>query len=384
MDFSIHSPTEIRFGRGRICEAAACCSAAGGKVCLVTGAHPERVERLRKDLEDAGLAPSLVTISGEPSTETAASVIEQARSAGCDCVVSVGGGSVLDTGKVIAAFLTNEGELLDYLEGVGRGNPLQHRAALHVAMPTTSGTGAEVTKNSVLSVKHERVKVSMRSTLMLPHVALIDPDLTLGLPPPETAASGLDALTQLLEAYITPFANPFTDGLCREGLLRAGRSIRRVYTHPDDEVARGDMALAATFSGVALAQAKLGAVHGIAGPLGGMYEAPHGAVCARLLAPVLRMNLSALRSREPASEALTRIRQAGRWLTGLPDIDPDGTADWIELLCADLEIPPLQTWGVKEGERDELIAKSKSSSSMKGNPIRLEDAELRNILEAAH
>jgi alcohol dehydrogenase class IV len=384
MDFTLHTPTEIRFGRGRVSEISSCCAGFGDRVCFVTGAHPDRVDRVRQDLAAAGLNPVQVTVFGEPTTDTAAEVVDQARSAGCDCVVSIGGGSVIDTGKVIAAFLTNEGELLDYLEGVGRGQPLQHRAAFHVAIPTTSGTGAEVTKNSVLSVKDQRVKVSMRSTGMIPHVALIDPDLSLGLPPAETAASGLDALTQLLEAYITPFANPFTDGLCREGLIRAGRSIRRVYSHPNDDVARADMALAATFSGMALAQAKLGAVHGIAGPLGGMYEAPHGAVCARLLPPVLRMNLSALRSREAASDALTRIQQAGRWLTGEPDMDADGTADWIEALCADLAIPPLQTWGVKEEERGALIAKSKSSSSMKGNPIQLTDEELFGILEQAH
>lgn len=383
MEFSIHSPTEIRFGSGRIGEIPDCCKGRVRRVCLVTGAHPQRVEPVRQALETSGQQPFLISVRGEPTVESATEAVERARAAGCDGVVSMGGGSVLDTGKVIAAFLTNEGQLLDYLEGVGGGLPLQHRAAFHAAVPTTSGTGAEVTKNSVLGVSRQRVKVSMRSVLMLPHVALIDPDLTLALPPGETAASGLDALTQLLEAYVTPYANPFTDGLCREGLIRAGRSIRRVYHHPADAGAREDMALAALFSGIALAQAKLGAVHGIAGPLGGMYKAPHGAVCARLLPSTLRINLSAMRSRLPDSPALSRVVQAGRWMSGNPEITADGTADWIEAVCSDLMIPSLSHWGVEKQERNDLVAKSKISSSMKGNPVELTESEIREILDAA-
>ena len=269
-DFTVHLPTQVLFGCGRLAEAGQLCVGKGTRACLVTGSQPERADVLRDELAALGLDPHVVPVTGEPSLKFAEEACASARDAGCDLVVSCGGGSVLDAGKAIAAFLTNGGALIDYLEGVGGGQPLTHRAVFHLAIPTTAGTGAEVTKNAVLSVTEQRVKVSMRSDLMFPHIALVDPELTRSAPESVTIAAGLDALTQLVEAYITPFANPVTDGLCHEGLIRAGRSIRQVVAEPDDLAARADLSLAACFSGMALALAKLGVVHGIAGPLGGM------------------------------------------------------------------------------------------------------------------
>ena len=197
----------------------------------------------------------------------------------------------------MAALLTNEGDLSDYLEVVGKGRPLQNPAAPCIAVPTTAGTGAEVTYNAVLGVPDQHVKVSMRSPLMLPRWAIVDPLLTHSMPPELTASTGLDALTQLIEAFVSNKANPLTDGVCREGLQRAGRSLRRAFEDGSDAEAREDMSLASLFSGMALANAKLGAVHGFAGPLGGMTDAPHGVICGKLLPYVMQANVRALQDR---------------------------------------------------------------------------------------
>ncbi|MHC4843264.1 MAG: iron-containing alcohol dehydrogenase, partial [Planctomycetota bacterium] len=205
-----------------------------------------------------------------------------AKNQRCDFVIGIGGGSVVDTGKGVAAMVMKEGELEDYLEVVGRGQKIKNRTAPYVAIPTTAGTGAEVTRNAVIKVPDKKVKVSMRSPLMLPEVALVDSELTYSMPPEVTASTGLDALTQLMEVYVSNKANPLTDGICREGLIRAGRSLQKAYEDGSNREAREDMAMASLFGGLALANAKLGAVHGFAGPLGGEIEAPHGVICAML------------------------------------------------------------------------------------------------------
>ena len=302
--------------------------------------------------------------------------IQLAASHGCELVVAIGGGSAIDAGKAIAALLANRPDPLEYLEVIGAGKPLTSRPVPFVAIPTTSGTGAEVTRNAVLASKQHRVKVSLRSPLMLPRLAVVDPELTYGLPPAITASTGLDALTQLIEAFVCTRANPLTDAICREGIGRAARSLRRAYEQGDDTSAREDMALAALLGGLALANAGLGAVHGLAGPIGGMFEAPHGAVCAALLTHVMTANLQALQDRQPDSSALHRYDETARTL--LNDITAtaaDGV-QWIQQLCTDLQIPPLRTYGFTAHDIASLVQKASAASSMKPNPIVLTSDEL--------
>jgi alcohol dehydrogenase class IV len=298
-------------------------------------------------------------------------------------VIGLGGGSVLDTGKAIAALLTNGGDPLDYLEVIGRGQSITQPAAPYIAIPTTAGTGAEVTRNAVLGSPEHRVKVSLRSPYMLPRLALVDPELTLTMSPPVTASTGLDALTQLIEPYVSPKANPLTDALCLDGMHRAARSLRRAYTHGDDLTAREDMALASLFGGLALANARLGAVHGFAGVFGGMFDSPHGAVCAALLPHCMATNIKALQQRQPDSEALRRFDEVAQILTGDSEVTAvDGVA-WVEVLCEELLIPGLGAYGLRERDFPELIEKSSKASSMQGNPIKLTMEEMGEILKRA-
>jgi len=299
MKFEFATATRIIFGNRVIEEVGPIAAHMGHRVCLITGRNPERAGPLVERLRAAGLDTFTFSVPGEPTTATLHEGVEQARQANSDLVIGIGGGSVLDTAKAIAALLTDSGNLLDYLEIVGLGRQLMQAPAPCIAIPTTAGTGAEVTRNAVIGSPEHGVKVSMRSPLMLPRLALIDPRLTLSMPPLLTAFTGLDALTQLMEAFVSNRANPLTDGLCREGMERAARSLLRAFQDGKDLDAREDMALAALFSGLALANAGLGTVHGFAGPLGGMLPAPHGALCGLLLPHVMEANVHALKTRVP-------------------------------------------------------------------------------------
>jgi len=308
--------------------------------------------------------------------------VQQARAENCDLLTGIGGGSVIDTGKAIAALLANPGDIFDYLEVVGKGGPLTRPAVPYIAVPTTAGTGAEVTRNAVLAVTERKVKVSLRSPSMLPQLAVVDPELTYGLPPEVTAASGMDALTQLIEPFLSNASNPMTDAVCQDGIRRAARSLRLAF-ESDDRAAREDMSLAALFGGMALANARLGAAHGFAGPIGGMFPAPHGAICARLLPLVMETNLHALQERAPGSPVLSRFTEVARLLTGEPDALAEDGIRWVHQLCADLRIPPLSVFGVTPSTIPAIVAPSRKSSSMKGNPIELTDEELHAILQRA-
>jgi alcohol dehydrogenase class IV len=338
---------------------------------------------LTEQLKKEGLAVSLFHVSGEPTVETVLSGLEQARTEHCDLVIGMGGGSVIDTGKAIAGLMPNAGQIYDYLEVVGKGKPLTHLSAPYIAIPTTAGTGSEVTRNAVITVTDQRVKVSLRSPLMLPRVAIVDPELTYNLPPEITASTGLDALTQLIEPFLSNAANPMTDAICREGMRLTARSLRRACENGDDPLARQDMALASLFGGMALANAKLGAVHGFAGPIGGMFPAPHGAVCARLLPVVVEMNLQAIRDRTAQRPDFERFTEMSRLLTGDPDSRAEDGIRWLHELCAALKVPPLATYGVTKSDFPEIIAQAKKASSMKGNPAELTDDELNRIMEMA-
>ena len=383
MRFEFATATRILFGQGVLKETGYIVEKMGRRIFMLTGRSPQRAQSLIGNLKDAGMAVTQFSIPKEPTTRLALAAVEMARRQRCDGGIGMGGGSVLDTGKVVAALLTNSGDLMDYLEVIGKGRPLKRPSAPFVAIPTTAGTGAEVTSNSVLDAPEHRVKVSMRSPYMLPDVALIDPELTYSMPPGITAVTGLDAFTQLLEAFISIHANPMTDGICREGLQRAARSLERVYLDGNNVGARTDMCLASLFGGLALANAKLGAVHGFAGPLGGMYHAAHGALCAALLPTVMEINLNALKSRASNSPALDRYDQVARLVTGLPDARSTDGIDWVRDLCGRLEIKSLATYGIEQKDFTEIAAKASRASSMKGNPVALTEEELLAVLQKA-
>jgi len=383
MRFEFATASRIIFGPGTSREVAPVAAQIGRRAFVVTGRTADRAKPLLEDLKSKAVDYAAFNVPGEPTTTMVDSAVEQARRAQSDMVISFGGGSAMDTGKAVAAMLTNKGQLEDYLEVVGRGRPLANRAAAHIAVPTTAGTGAEVTRNAVLGVPERGVKVSMRSDLMLPWLAVVDPELTYSMPRDVTASTGLDALTQLMEAYVSNKANPMTDAICREGLARAGRSLREAYRDGSDAAAREDMALASLFSGLALANAKLGAVHGFAGPLGGMISASHGVICARLLPIVCRVNVRALQSRAADSPALAHYDEIARVLTGKATAQAAEGVAWLQDLCAELKVPPLGQFGLREQDFPMVVEKAKKSSSMKGNPIELTDDELMEILENA-
>ena len=383
MRFEFATATRIIFGNGTVKETGSIAGKMGHRAFVITGRSVERAQPLIEQLKDTGIEVTQFSIPEEPTTQLALAAVEEARRQICDVVIGMGGGSVLDTGKVVAALLTNSGQLMDYLEVIGKGQPLKRKSAPFVAIPTTAGTGTEVTSNSVLDSPEHRVKVSMRSPYMLPDLALIDPELTYSMPGRITAVTGLDAFTQLLEAFVSVHANPLTDGICREGLQRAARSLKRVYLDGQDVAARRDMCLASLFGGLALANAKLGAVHGIAGPLGGMYHAAHGALCAGLLPFVMEANIEALESRASNSPALDRYIEVARLVTGLPAARAADGIAWVRNLCVQLEIKPLAAYGIEEKDFTDIVVKARKASSMKGNPIELTQEELREILHKA-
>ena len=380
MRFGFATATRILFGPGTLREVAPLARAMGSRAFVVTGRTASRTTPLLSALSTAGVSHTTFAVSGEPTVALIEDGVRQLRALRADMVISIGGGSVIDAGKAIAALATNPGELLDYLEVIGKARALEQPPLPFIAIPTTAGTGAEVTRNAVLASPEHRVKASLRSPLLLPKLAVIDPELTLGLPAALTATTGLDALTQLIEPFVSCRANPLTDGLCREGLVRAARSLRRACERSDDLAAREDMALASLFSGLALANSGLGSVHGFAASIGGMFPAPHGAVCAALLPHAMEVNLRALRQRQPQSEAIARYTEVARLLTGQAHATEDEGAAWVQSLCADLKIPSLGTFGISTDDVVVLCEKASQASSMKGNPLPLTAEEMQEIL----
>lgn len=381
MQFEFATASRVMFGAGVSAQVGAVAASLGSTALVVTGSDPRRVQGVLSSLAAARVDAVPWPVRGEPTVADVEAGVAHARARGCDVVVAVGGGSPLDAGKVIAALLTNDGSPLDYLEVIGKGRALVHPAAPIVAVPTTAGTGSEVTRNAVLAA--EGVKVSLRSPGMLPRAAIVDPLLTLSLPPQVTADCGLDALTQCLEPLVCNRAGPLTDALAREGLMRAARSLRRAVRHGDDVAARTDMCVASLCGGLALANAALGAVHGFAGPIGGMFPAPHGAVCARLLPEVMAVNVAALRERAADSPALPRYREVARVLTGRGDATIEDGVAWVRDVVAELGVRPLAAYGVGAADLPLLVTRAQRASSMKGNPIALGERELHAILAAA-
>jgi len=383
MKFEFTAPPKIIFGAGSTREVSALAKRFGDRALLVTGGNLRRAEKLLTELSAGDITTKIFQAHGEPEISTIEDGVVFAKKWNCDVVISFGGGSVVDAGKAIAAMLTNDGSLLDYLEIIGQGKPLTKSSAPFVAIPTTAGTGSEVTRNAVLASPEHKVKVSLRSRLMVPSVAVVDPELTYDLPPALTASTGLDALTQLIEPFVCLRANPLTDGFCVEGIALGARSLRAAFTDGRNQAAREDMAMASLFGGLALANAGLGAVHGFAGPIGGSFPAPHGAICAALLPHVMAMNIRALREREPRNPALHRYDRVAALLTGHPNATADVGVEWVRQLVADLHIPRLSVYGIKAEHVVGLVDNAARASSMKANPVALTPAELAGTLRLA-
>jgi alcohol dehydrogenase class IV len=383
MQFEFATATWIMFGTGSSQEVGALAKGFGRRALVVTGRDPRRAQPILDSLQEHQVQVQTFPVAGEPDLASVQEGVARGKSHSAEMVVAIGGGSALDAGKAIAAMMTNAGELLDFLEVIGRGKTLINPALPVIAVPTTAGTGSEVTRNAVLASPEHRVKVSLRSPHLMARVAVIDPKLTLELPREITASTGLDALTQVIEPYVCTRPNPVTDALCEEGMRRGARSLPVAFKQGHDLPAREDMAVTALFGGFALANAGLGAVHGFAGPIGGMFPVAHGAICAALLPHVTETNLRALRQREPASEALHRYDKVARLLTGHPSAAADDAVAWLRQLAGELRIPSLGTYGIKSRHFDELADKAGKASSMKANPIRLTREELIGIMEKA-
>ncbi len=383
MGFEFATAGRIVFGAGAIGTLGSEAAALGRRALLVGGRNLERSGPARRLLEAQGVAVEWVSVDREPTVGIVRRGTEQASRASVDLVVGIGGGSVMDAAKAISAILTNGGDPLDYLEVVGAGSPLTKPTAPLILAPTTAGTGTEATKNAVLLSEEHRVKASLRSPGLLPRLALVDPELTHGLPPDVTAWGGLDALTQLIEPFVGLRPQPLTDAVCREGVQRIARSLRRAFQSGGDVQAREDLSLAALFSGIALANAGLGVVHGFASVIGGITDAHHGMVCASLLAAGMDANVQALRLRDPQGDSLERYRELAVLLTSRADAQPEDGIAWARDLCRDLGVPSLSAMGLRTTELGLLVERTAVASSTKGNPIVLTRDELTAMAQAA-
>ena len=388
MNFEFATAGRILFGHGVLEQVPT--ALAMWKITtalLVTGRDPARADAFVARLAAAGITTTPFPVAVEPTVELAREGVRAVREARAGAVLAFGGGSALDAGKAIAVLATNGGEPLDFLEVVGRGRPLAEAPLPFIAIPTTAGTGSEVTRNAVLAVPGAGVKASLRSPSMLPRLAVVDPGLLAGLPRAVIASSGLDALSQVIEPFLSARANPLSDALAREGIRRSAGALGRAYANGlgDDATARDDLAVASVCGGLCLANAGLGAVHGFAAPAGGMLGAPHGAICAALLPHVLAVNLRALRARAPEHRALPRFRELAALLTARPEADvaPEDGLRFVENLCHTLETPGLAHHGLTRTDLPVLVSRAREASSMKGNPLTLTESELTEIAERA-
>lgn len=370
--FTFATATTISFGAGVVNGLPGHSARMGQRAFLVTGANPGRTAHLLDGVV------GVFAVSGEPTFDDARAAVAAARQAGADHIVGIGGGAPLDLAKAVAILAVSDADPLHHAEVIGEGRPLPDHALPFIAVPTTAGTGSEVTANAVLTSPQHRVKVSLRSPVMLADVAVIDPELTLSCPPTVTAQSGMDAITQCLEPLTSRFANPMVDALALAGLRAGAGSLVRAVEHGDDVDARTGMALCSLMGGLSLANAKLGAVHGLAGVLGGVTGAPHGAICAALLHATTKTNISAMQQRESTNPALAAYAAAANAITG--SRDAAALVAWLASLEEKLQIPAL---GLEPAERGAVVLSAQQSSSMRGNPIDLTDDELTTILLAA-
>lgn len=387
--FSIARLPRIEFGPGVIARLPPLAAGFGKRVLLVTGAASLKASpawpAIERGLRDAGVRWQTFTVSGEPSPQRIDDAVAQFRGQNIDVVAGIGGGSVLDAAKAIAGLLRTGDSVMDYLEGVGPEKPYQGPAVPFIAVPTTAGTGSEATKNAVLSVSGKQgFKKSFRDDRLVPEYALVDPDMLASCPPALIAADGMDALTQLLESYVSLRANAFTDALAWSGMEAARDSLLPLYEGSGDQgAARAGMAYAALLSGVTLAQTGLGSVHGLASPIGAFFPIPHGVVCGTLVGAATRVNIDAMLAREPANPALDKYAKVAALLSRRNFTSREQAWEHLVALLDEwtrrLALPTLDAFGVDAGDFAHIVAHSRGSS-MKTNPIVLEDAEISAIL----
>jgi alcohol dehydrogenase class IV len=373
----------IIFGEGSAKKIADNALNLGSKPLIVTGKNQNRCKFLLDDFVEKNIKFEIFSVKGEPTTGVVTECLNLSKRNKIDVIIGIGGGSAIDAGKAVSALITNSGDLFDYLEVIGRGKPIKNPTIPFIAVPTTAGTGTEVTKNAVIKSDEHSVKVSLRSPFMLPDIAILDPVLTYSMPKEVTASTGLDAFTQVIEPYVSIKANMLTDAICKEGIKRISRSLLKAFNNPLDKKAREDMCIGSLFGGIALANAKLGAVHGFAGPMGGMIDAAHGVICGILLPYVIKANIKALEERKPTSEVFKKYEKVAKIVTKKDNAKPRDLVQWTDELYEKLNMPHLSEVDLKEEQIDELIEKAKISNSMKGNPIVLTNEELRGIIKDA-
>jgi alcohol dehydrogenase class IV len=378
--FEFSAPSRIIFGTGTIGDIGLLAREMGSRVLLVTGQSGADPGIVVNSLRKNDLSYHMFTLSCEPDIELIRLGTNIGIEQNADLVIGFGGGSAMDAGKAIAAMISNRGDILDYLEVVGKGMQIQKPSLPYIAVPTTAGTGSEVTKNAVITDPGRGFKASLRSALIQPRIALVDPKLTISLPPRVTAETGMDALTQVLEPYVSMRSNPMTDIFCIEGLRSAVSFLKSAYIDGSNLEARNAMSWTSLMSGLALANAGLGTIHGFASPIGGKFAVPHGAICARLLPFVVKGNIKALRERIPDSPVLGRYQQIAQIFFGKQSALPEDGFDWLMELCEALEIQPLSAYGIGKNDIDLLVESAMGSSSMKSNPIALTREELATIL----
>ncbi len=384
ISFDFSTAPKILFGPGKIGDLGEIVRSFGKKVYILSGLpESDNFQRLLQVLNKSGLDWQVDFVQDEPMIPKVVEILGRLNAFVPDAVVGFGGGNAMDTAKAVAALSTNQGEITDYLEVIGRGMHFSEASLPVVAIPTTAGTGSEVTRNAVIGDPDKKVKVSLRSPLLIPKVALVDPELTIQMPPNVTASTGMDAVTQLIEPFTSNRANPFTDALCREGLVRAANSLREAYIHGNDLSARQDMSIASLFGGIALANAKLGIVHGFASVLGGMYNAPHGAICARLLPLAVNNNIKALKERDGRNNTISKYVEIAKIVTGHHKATLDDGINWLQQLSNELHIKPLRQYGLRTEDFEGIVQQTKTASSTQGNPIILTDNELLEILRQA-
>lgn len=381
MHFEFATASRIVFGAGSVAQLPAITQSFGGRALLVMGRDAQRVAPLRSRLEQSGVDCVAFPVPGEPTVTLVREGARVCNASERDVVVAVGGGSAIDAAKAIAIVAEHSGEPLDYLEIVGKGQKLDRPGLPFVAVPTTAGTGAEVTRNAVLGSPEHAIKASLRSPLMLAKVALVDSDLTLGLPRAVTVSTGLDTLTQLLESYVSRNANPLVDMFCVEGLQRVAEALPRCAKDGSEKASRASMSYASLLSGLSLSNAGLGVVHGFAGPAGGMLNAAHGAICASLLAEGVRANVTALRFREPDNPSLAKYARVATIFSGREQATADDLASWLYDFVCRLGSPRLGGLGLRAEQIPELVEKAMKASSMKANPIVLTAEELTGVVE---
>ncbi len=379
INFQFATSTQIIFENGSFKKVPGFIGNLGSKVLIVSGKNQKLAIQLSERLKELKLTFEIFSIKSEPTTHDIEKGTALAKTTGCNVIAGVGGGSVIDSAKAITALATNTGELTDYLEVIGKGQKLEKAPLPYIAIPTTAGTGAEVTKNAVIKSTDHNVKVSLRSDLMFPTIAVIDPELTLTMPPEITASTGVDALTHLLETFVSCQSNPFIDMICREGMTRIAKHLELAFVDGTNLEARENMAMASLLGGMALANVKLGAVHGFAGPLGGMFPIPHGAVCACLLPAVMNINIAALKEKKLETQLL-KFDEIARILTQKKNSKAEDGIFWIQEMVKKLKIPSLSDFHLTPDSFPEIIEKARNSSSMKGNPVELDNEQLFEIL----